>query len=44
MTIAPAAAGWLVTCDPCRWESYHDRRPAADKAAHEHNKTNHKEG
>lgn len=35
--------GWLVTCAPGDWEFYTTRRPTADKADHEHRKSNHKE-
>ena len=41
--IVPSGRGWLATCTPCDWEAYFPRRPAADKAHHEHLKTNHKE-
>ncbi|WP_275898084.1 hypothetical protein [Arthrobacter sp. Alg241-R88] len=41
--INPSGNGWLASCEPCRWEFYSTRRPTADKAAHEHRKTNHKE-
>ena len=43
MTITRSGAGWLATCEPCGWEFYTTRRPAADKAHHEHLKSNHKE-
>ena len=37
VTITPAAGGWLVTCDHCPSdETWHPRRPGADRAAHEH--------
>lgn len=37
--------GWLVVCDDCtpRWETYYERRPAAERASHNHRKTKHKE-
>lgn len=37
--ITPATPGWLAKCATCGWESYHPRRPGADRAAHDHQRS-----
>lgn len=37
ITTRPLAGGWVNQCPkPCGWESWHERRPAADRTAREH--------
>lgn len=37
-TITASSSGWLINCH-CGLERYTDRRPAADRIAHDHRMT-----
>lgn len=41
--ISPVPNGWLINCDDCPYETFAVRRPQADRAMHDHRKTQHKE-
>lgn len=38
VTIARSGTGWLTHCHSCGATTWHARRPAADRDAHEHRK------